>query len=51
MARPGRHRLCIDIPESIHKEMKKSVDMHYITTTKWIIRAIIERLEKEKKYQ
>ena len=48
--RQGRKRICLDIPEDLYKAMCESADLYNVTKTKWIIRAILERLNQEKKY-
>jgi hypothetical protein len=43
----GRKRLSVDIPTAIYKNMKISTVNRNCTITKWVIRAIIDRLKKE----
>jgi hypothetical protein len=49
--RPGRKRITFDIPDEINKEMMNSVELHYMTITKWILRAIVEKLKREKSFE
>lgn len=44
-------RLSIDIPLELHKEIKKRALFVNITLRKWVIRAIIEKMKQEDKYQ
>lgn len=45
--RLGRKRLSVDLPIELHKEIARLVIDRNCTITKWIIRAIIEKLKRE----
>lgn len=49
--RPNRHRLSVDIPEVIWKEMDRIAKKYNITITKYMLRIIIENLQKEQQYE
>jgi hypothetical protein len=51
MKRLGRVRLAVDIPDAIHEELKRVSKKHNCTITKYVIRAIIDRLRMELKYE
>lgn len=50
MARIGRKRLHIDIPEGIYKELKLLAIQRNCTLTKVVLRALIDRLKLERNY-
>jgi len=45
--RSGRKRLAIDIPESLHDDIKLCAKTRNITMTKWILRACYARIKNE----
>lgn len=45
--RPGRHRLAVDIPAELHRALKNLALKHNMTITKFVIRALIERIKLE----
>lgn len=47
--RNGRLRLSVDIQEDVFKDAKKECIDRNCTITKWITRAIIEKLKRDKK--
>lgn len=46
-----KKRLVADIPLELHNEVKKQAMFINITLRKWIVRAIIEKIQRDKKYQ
>ena len=50
MPRYNRKRLTVDIPISVHTELKRMAEKYNITLTRYILRIIIERLSVEKDF-
>jgi len=50
MARKGRKRLAMDIPEGIHRELAKMCKKRNCTITRYVLRGIIALLKQEGKY-
>ncbi len=48
--RSNRKRLSLDIPMELYKEIARSTIDRNCTLTKWIIRALISELQKERRY-
>ena len=51
MNRPGRHRICMDIPEEIYTTIKEYTEVAGMTMTKFVVRLLaktIEEIEKNK---
>lgn len=48
--RPNKHRLSMDIPQPIWKEVKRMAEKYNIDITKYMLRIIIENLQKEQQY-
>jgi predicted HicB family RNase H-like nuclease len=46
-----KKRLVAEIPPEIHKEIKIQAAFGNMTMRKWVIRAIIEKIQRDKKYQ
>ena len=42
--------LYVRVPRDIHKEVKQMAAFKYISLEKWIMQAVVEKLEREKKY-
>ena len=51
MARKGRVRISLDIPEELHETLKEMCDKRYMTKTMYIIRALVEKFINEEKYK
>jgi predicted HicB family RNase H-like nuclease len=45
------HRLSIDIPPELHVEIKSQAAFKGITIRKYVIRAILEKIKKDRHYQ
>lgn len=50
MSRKFRKRLSIDIPEKIHHELTARAKARNITATRFVLRAILQKLKDERKY-
>jgi hypothetical protein len=50
MGRLGRKRLSVDVPIKIHQQIKALSIRRNITITRWVLRAIYDKIVKEKKY-
>jgi len=48
--RPNKHRLAMDIPEPVWKELKRMSEKYNINITQYMLRMIIENLQKEQQY-
>jgi len=48
---PSNKRLSIDIPPDIHREIKYQAAFQCITMRKYILRAVLEKIKKDKQYQ
>lgn len=46
--RQGRKRLAIDIPESMHDDIKYCAEVRNITITRWVMRTLFAKLKTEK---
>ncbi len=44
-------RLIIDIPAELHKDIKIRSATKNISIRTWVVRAIVQAIEKEKKYE
>lgn len=49
--RVGRVRISMDIPESLHTEIKIRASAHKITLTAYVMRALFAIIRDEKHYQ
>ena len=49
--RKTQKRLIININEAVHQEIKCRAAIRHISMTKWITRAIIEQIKKEKSFE
>ena len=47
-SRNGRRRLSVDLPEKIHSYLYKTTEEKNCTLTKYVIRALVEKLRREK---
>lgn len=47
--RKDKKRISFNISLSIYDELIKATEMRYCTLTKWITRAILEKLQREEK--
>jgi metal-responsive CopG/Arc/MetJ family transcriptional regulator len=51
MEKKKRERFGIYIPETVLSDVRQSASRHYVSTSRWILQAILERLAQEKKYE
>lgn len=50
MPREGRHRISLDIPVEMFKEIQKQAKKRNITLTMWMKRSFTKSITEEKKY-
>lgn len=43
-------RIIFNVPEELHKLIKERADLKYITITKWVLQAVLEKIAIENKY-
>lgn len=48
--RIGRHRLSVDLVDSLYQKVKRHSQKRNITVTKWLSRAIVKALIEEEKF-
>jgi hypothetical protein len=48
--RKGPKRVIFTIPEGLHKEMKIRCVLKNVSITKYILQAVLEKLERDKRY-
>jgi uncharacterized protein (DUF1778 family) len=47
----GAKRLNIEVPEEVRILIKTSAAMHGMSIKKWVLRAIMDKVKKEKQYE
>jgi len=48
--RPTKKRITLDIPLPIFEGLTRVLQLRYCSMTKWINRAIVEKMQQEEKY-
>ena len=46
-----KERFGIYIPSQVMSDMRRSAARHYVSVSRWILQAILERLAQEKMYE
>jgi uncharacterized protein (DUF1778 family) len=49
MARQGRKRLSMDVPNNLHDELKKAAKIRNITITRYVLRILLVEILREQK--